>query len=105
MKKRALQTEFFRKNVDEAITDADLQAVYDEQIGALPVRQQVKARHILVKTEDEAKEIIKELDGGADFAELAKEKSTGPSGAQGGDLGYFGQGTDGSCFRSGCLCS
>ena len=92
LKKRALQTEFFRKNVDEAITDADLQAVYDEQIGALPVRQQVKARHILVKTEDEAKDIIKELDGGADFAELAKEKSTGPSGAQGGDLGYFGQG-------------
>lgn len=92
LKKRALQTEFFRKNVDEAITDADLQAVYDEQIGALPVRQQVKARHILVKTEGEAKEIINELDGGADFAELAKEKSTGPSGAQGGDLGYFGQG-------------
>nr|WP_321460845.1 peptidylprolyl isomerase [uncultured Cohaesibacter sp.] len=92
LKKRALQTEFFRKNVDEAITDADLQAVYDEQIGALPARQEVKARHILVKTEDEAKEIIKQLDGGADFAELAKEKSTGPSGSQGGDLGYFGQG-------------
>nr|WP_319387867.1 peptidylprolyl isomerase [uncultured Cohaesibacter sp.] len=92
MKKRALQTEFFRKNVDEAITDADLQSVYDEQIGALPVRQEVKARHILVKTEDEANAIIKELDGGADFAELAKSKSTGPSGSQGGDLGYFGQG-------------
>jgi peptidyl-prolyl cis-trans isomerase C len=92
MKKRALQTEFFRKNVDEAITDADLQAVYDEQIAALPVRQEVKARHILVKTEDEANAIIKELDGGADFSELAKSKSTGPSGSQGGDLGYFGQG-------------
>nr|WP_321455855.1 peptidylprolyl isomerase [uncultured Cohaesibacter sp.] len=92
LKKRALQTEYFRKNVDETITDADLQAAYDEQVATLPARQQVKARHILVKTEDEAKEIIKQLDGGADFAELAKEKSTGPSGAQGGDLGYFGQG-------------
>ncbi len=54
--------------------------------------KQLKARHILVKTEDEAKEIIKELEGGADFAELAKAKSTGPSGTKGGDLGTFGKG-------------
>lgn len=51
--------------------------------------EELKARHILVKTEDEAKAIIKQLDDGADFAELAKEKSTGPSGKVGGDLGWF----------------
>ena len=89
---RALQNEFFRKNVDEAITDEALQAAYDEQIGSLPAKQEVRARHILVKEEAEALDIIKELDGGADFAELAKSKSTGPSGPKGGDLGYFGPG-------------
>ena len=52
----------------------------------------VRARHILVETEDEAKAIIAELDKGADFETLAKEKSTGPSGPAGGDLGYFSRG-------------
>ena len=92
LRMRALRNEYFRKNVDEAITDADLKAAYEEQIGAAPVRQQVKARHILLKEEAEALAVVKELDGGADFAELAKTKSTGPSGPNGGDLGFFGQG-------------
>ncbi|MTI71270.1 MAG: hypothetical protein FH751_13550 [Firmicutes bacterium] len=52
----------------------------------------VKARHILVKTEKEAKEIKGKLDNGEDFIELAKEKSTGPSAPNGGDLGYFTKG-------------
>jgi peptidyl-prolyl cis-trans isomerase C len=51
--------------------------------------EEVRARHILVKTEEEAQAIKSDVDGGADFAELAKEKSTGPSGQNGGDLGYF----------------
>ena len=51
--------------------------------------EEVHARHILVETEETAREVIAELDGGADFAELAAEKSTGPSGPNGGDLGYF----------------
>ena len=89
---RALQNEYFRKNVDEALTDEKLKAAYDEQVKAAPARMQVKARHILVKEEDEAKAIIKALDEGKDFIELAKEKSTGPSASNGGDLGYFGQG-------------
>ena len=92
LRQKALRNEYFRKYVDEAITDEDLKAAYDEQIGAMPDKQQVKARHILVKEEDEAKALIKQLDDGADFAELAKENSTGPSGPNGGDLGYFGQG-------------
>jgi len=69
---------------------ADLKAEYDTQIGhkAGGVTE-YKARHILVKEETEAVAIIAELDKGGDFAELAKTKSTGPSGIQGGDLGWF----------------
>ena len=52
-------------------------------------KTEYKARHILVKTEDEAKNVIAQLDKGADFAKLAKEKSIGPSGKEGGDLGWF----------------
>jgi peptidyl-prolyl cis-trans isomerase C len=74
------------------ITDADLKKVYDQEVAGMD-KTEYKARHILVKTEDEAKEIIKSLDGGADFAELAKEKSTGPTGKNGGDLGWFSPGT------------
>ncbi len=70
------------------ITDADLQAEYDAQVAQI-TQKEYKARHILVKEEDEAKAIIVEIDGGADFAELAKTKSTGPSGPNGGDLGWF----------------
>jgi len=52
----------------------------------------VKARHILVAEKQAAEDIIRQLKGGADFIMLAKEKSTGPSGPNGGDLGYFGRG-------------
>ncbi len=51
--------------------------------------QQFKARHILVATQGEAVDLISQLDGGADFQELAKEKSTGQSGPNGGDLDWF----------------
>lgn len=70
------------------ISDEALQKEY-EVLAPRMSTTEFKARHILVKTEDEAKAIIKELDGGADFAELAKSKSTGPSGKSGGDLGWF----------------
>jgi peptidyl-prolyl cis-trans isomerase C len=92
LRRRALRNEFFRVNVDEKITDTDLKAFYDKEIGSKPAEMEVKARHILVPEEKEALAVIKELDGGADFAELAKSKSTGPSGPRGGDLGYFGKG-------------
>jgi len=72
------------------VTDADLKAEYDKQIGNTAGGTEYKARHILVKEEPEAVAIIVELDKGADFAELAKTKSTGPSKTQGGDLGWFG---------------
>lgn len=71
------------------VTDEEARAEYDRQIKSFPAPQQYKASHILLETEEEAKAVIADLDGGADFAELAKEKSTGPSGPQGGDLGWF----------------
>ena len=70
------------------ISDDDIKKAYDERVTKLASKE-YNARHILVKTEDEAKAIIKELQGGADFAKLAKEKSTGPSGSNGGSLGWF----------------
>lgn len=70
------------------VTDDEIKAIYDEQYAG-KTKQEFKARHILVKTEDEAKALIKQLDGGADFAQLAKENSTGPSSSAGGDLGWF----------------
>ena len=70
------------------ITDAELRKEYD-QLVAHSQGTEYKARHILVKSEADAKAVIVELDKGADFQKLAKERSTGPSGKQGGDLGWF----------------
>jgi len=70
------------------INDDAVKAAYDERVTKLASKE-YNARHILVKTEDEAKAIIKDIDGGADFEKLAKEKSTGPSGSNGGSLGWF----------------
>lgn len=69
-------------------TDEELQAAYDKQVSANESRE-FKARHILLKTVDEAKAVIEALKAGGDFIELAKERSTGPSGPNGGDLGWF----------------
>ena len=77
------------KKLDKVdLSDAALKKEYNEQIKNAP-KEEYKARHILVKTEDEAKAIIKSLEDGADFVKLAKEKSIGPSGPNGGDLGWF----------------
>lgn len=72
----------------DPITDEELRKQYDAKLPQM-VQTEYKARHILVNEEAEAKSIIEELKKGADFAELAKTKSTGPSGKNGGDLGFF----------------
>ncbi|MGF0539692.1 peptidylprolyl isomerase [Agrobacterium sp. ES01] len=89
---RELHNAYFKKHVVDAVTDDEVKARYDKEVAALPQQEEVHARHILVKTEDEAKAIIKELDEGKDFVELAKEHSTDPNKSEGGDLGYFGKG-------------
>jgi len=78
--------------VNRDISDEAVQAAYEEAYGDLPAEPEFNASHILVETEDEALALIETLNGGVDFAELAKEKSTGPSGPNGGELGWFGLG-------------
>ncbi len=72
------------------ISEAKLRAAYDDYAKQAPQQEEISARHILVPTEQEAKDIIEQLKKGADFATLAKDKTTDPSGkSNGGDLGYF----------------
>jgi peptidyl-prolyl cis-trans isomerase C len=82
----ALQAE-----VKAALTDEAYRKVYDDATKSMTPQEEVRARHILVETEDEAKAIAEQIKGGADFATLAKEKSKDPGAAEGGDLGYFGK--------------
>ncbi|WP_299950172.1 peptidylprolyl isomerase [uncultured Ruegeria sp.] len=74
------------------VTDEAIQAAYDAQFAEFEGEDEFNASHILVESEDEAKAIKAQLDDGANFAELAKENSTGPSGPNGGALGWFGKG-------------
>ena len=84
---------YVHRSVQPKITEAKIKERYDELAAKFKPQDEVRARHILVKTEDEAKDIIKQLKDGADFAKLAEEKSTDKGSAkQGGDLGYFAQG-------------
>lgn len=75
------------------ISEEEIEAAYKAQYANAEPEQEFNASHILVETEDEAKELVTMLEDGADFAELAKEKSTGPSGPRGGELGWFGKGS------------
>ncbi len=86
---QAIRDVYLEREITARITDAAIQDAYKAYSAANPPAEELHARHILVETEEEAQEIIALLDGGADFAELAKERSTGPSGPKGGDLGYF----------------
>jgi len=72
-----------------AVTDAELHRVYEEASKQMGQEEEVRARHILVESEQEANEIVTALKNGADFAELAKQKSKDPGASEGGDLGYF----------------
>jgi len=82
---QAVAGEFFQ---GIEVSDEEMRAEYDKKLEQEPLMQ-FKARHILVQSQGEAVEIIAQLDDGADFEELAKEKSIGPSGPNGGDLDWF----------------
>jgi peptidyl-prolyl cis-trans isomerase C len=86
---KLLMESYLQSEAKAAVTDAELRKVYDEAIGQMKAEPEVRARHILVETEDEAKALVADLKKGADFAELAKTKSKDPGSADGGDLGYF----------------
>lgn len=87
---QVIQEVLIRRHLKTMMTEDAIKARYEKFVADQPPQTEVRASHILVATEDEAKDIIRQLDGGADFAALAKEKSTDPSAKQnGGDLGYF----------------
>lgn len=77
---------------EDAVTDAALRAAYEEQFANAERGMEYNAAHILVETQEEAADIKAQADAGADFAELARTFSTGPSGPNGGALGWFGEG-------------
>lgn len=89
---RALRNAYLAREIEGKVSDEAVQAAYDKEFADYAGEDERKARHILLKTKEEAEAVIAELDGGRDFAELAREKSTGPSGPNGGDLGYFTRG-------------
>ncbi|MBL4615253.1 MAG: peptidylprolyl isomerase [Magnetovibrio sp.] len=80
------------RQIGQQLTDEMIMQRYKQVAERAKTEFEVRARHILVKTQDEALALIIELEADADFAELAKEHSTGPSNVRGGDLGWFGPG-------------
>ena len=85
-----LQEAAIAKTIAAATTEDQLKAAFEAKKSQPDFKyEEVKARHILVDKKDKAEAVIKELEGGADFAEVAKKESTGPSGPQGGELGWF----------------
>ena len=89
---KVLMQAFLSKYVQKNISEESLKASYNNYIADEISREEIKASHILLDTQNEAVEVIKMLNNGDDFAEVAKNKSTGPSGPSGGDLGWFKRG-------------
>jgi peptidyl-prolyl cis-trans isomerase C len=89
LRTKLLMEQFLQAEAKNAVTEEAMRKTYDEAIKQIKTETEVRARHILVETEDEAKAILAELKKGGDFAELAKSKSKDPGSADGGDLGYF----------------
>lgn len=80
------------KQSANAVSDDAVKAAFDKEYGDAKPTKEYNASHILVDSEEKAKEIIEKLKGGADFAELSKTESSDSSGASGGELGWFGPG-------------
>ena len=95
LKKRVIVEAFLKKKVEESanVSDAELQEFYKKNLEKFKSGDQIRASHILMKSESEAKEVEKQLKGGAKFEELAKAHSIDGAAAKGGDLGWFGKGS------------
>jgi peptidyl-prolyl cis-trans isomerase C len=92
IEEEVLQQMYMQARVDEEMTDEAVQAAYDAwlvEYHATGLGDEVHARHILLGSEEEAAAVAERAQAGEDFAELAKELSIGPSGVEGGDLGWF----------------
>lgn len=93
LKRRALRELYFEKVIKAQVSDADAHKIYDDQVKLMKPEEEVSARHILVETEDKAKELKEKIKAGGDFIALAKENSKDPGSKEdGGNLGYFGHG-------------
>ena len=88
-RQKVLMEALLDKESKAAATDPAMKKIYDDSVAQNKPVAEVRARHILVETEDKAKDLLAKLKGGADFAELAKTESKDPGAADGGDLGYF----------------
>ncbi|HEX2769768.1 MAG TPA: peptidylprolyl isomerase [Geobacteraceae bacterium] len=95
LKKRLIVEAFLKKKIEDQanITDADLQKFYDQNKDKFNTGDQVRASHILVKSEKEAQDILGQIKKGGNFEALAKKYSVDSAGAKGGDLGWFGKGS------------
>ncbi|MGC6516617.1 MAG: foldase protein PrsA [Candidatus Puniceispirillaceae bacterium] len=89
---RLLAEAYFATEIRKVVTEDEINAAYQRFVSDSDSREEISARHILVDDEQAALDLIAKLEDGADFAALAQEFSTGPSGPKGGDLGYFGRG-------------
>ncbi|SMQ86311.1 peptidyl-prolyl cis-trans isomerase C [Devosia lucknowensis] len=92
LEERALRRAYFADAIAASITEEAVRAEYEKFVADFVPADEVRASHILVETEEEANDLKAQLDGGADFATLAKEHSIDPGAANGGDLGFFGKG-------------
>jgi peptidyl-prolyl cis-trans isomerase C len=87
-----LQQAWLTREITSRIDEAALRARYQREVAGRPAEEEVRARHILVPTESEARAALNEIRGGADFMAVAQRRSTGPGAREGGDLGFFRRG-------------
>ena len=105
LRKRLIVESFLKKKVeaDSKVSDEDLKKFYEQNKDKFKTGEQIKASHILVKTEAEAKGILAKIKAGGNFEELAKKSSVDSSAAKGGDLGWFGKGSMVPVFEKAAL--
>ncbi|RII31216.1 MAG: peptidylprolyl isomerase [Geobacter sp.] len=105
LKKRLIVEAFLKKKVeaDTQVSDADLKKFYEQNKDKFKTGDQIRASHILVKTEKEAKDILAQIKAGGNFEALAKKYSVDSSAAKGGDLGWFGKGNMVPAFEKAAL--
>lgn len=105
LRKRLIVESFLKKKVEveSKVSDEDMLKFYEQNKDKFKSGEQIKASHILVKTEKEAKDILTQLKAGGKFEELAKKSSVDSSSAKGGDLGWFGKGSMVPAFEKAAL--
>jgi peptidyl-prolyl cis-trans isomerase C len=105
LRKRLVVESFLKKKVETEsnVSDEDLKKFYEQNKDKFKTGEQIKASHILIKTEQEAKTILGQIKAGGNFEELAKKNSVDSSAAKGGDLGWFGKGSMVPAFEKAAL--